>query len=124
MIDNKNMNIYFDPFDVPDSAFMTGTTVWEKCRAGTMSPGSFGIPDGRNWMGGWDFVLNQAVNDFLNLNKREFLPWGGIELTEKGYANLKPDKIELINKCSSFAHPGNDNFKEMRELYLSEKAFR
>ncbi len=124
MINNKNMNIDFDPLDVPDTAFLTGTLAWEKCRVGELNPNTFGIPDGRNWMGGWDFVLNQAVNDFLNINKREFLPWGGIDLGEKGYNNLSTEEIELVNKCSSLVHLGNESFNEMRDLYLSEKAFQ
>jgi hypothetical protein len=65
------LGIDFDPTDLPDGAFLTGGTAWERCRAGAADPQRFGILD----MHGWWFIQGNVVRDLLALAKIEVLPW-------------------------------------------------
>jgi hypothetical protein len=65
----REWQIDFDCLDLPPGTFMTGAKAWQLCRAGKLNPGRFGVGGNREWVGGWNFVLNELVLDLMALNK-------------------------------------------------------
>jgi hypothetical protein len=65
------LGIQFDPFNLPEGAFLTGGQAWQICRAGKADPDDFGIFD----MHGWNFIAGDLIRDALALRKFEILPW-------------------------------------------------
>lgn len=63
--------IGFDPYDLPEGAFLTGGEAWLRCRSGLEDPERFGVGEMR---GAW-FVAGNVVRDLAALNKVELLPW-------------------------------------------------
>lgn len=106
--------------DLPDGVFKSGATVWRQCRNGEANPAHFGI-SGDRWYGGWDFVLNEIVLDFLALNKIELMPWDGNDLSEKGFDRLSENDFELLDQIAKFDETGNERFREMREFYKANR---
>lgn len=115
-------NIRYDPFDLPGTEFLSGADAWRLCRSGKKSPRQFGIM-GSTWIGGWDFILNEIVLDFLALNKHEMLPWDEIGLSEKGMKNLTGEEKTLLDKLAGMLETGKEIFPEMRELFLTNERF-
>lgn len=67
----KLFGISFDPLDLPDGAFLTGSEAWQRCRRGEDDPMRFGIMDMR---GSW-FIAGNVVRDLAALHKVELMPW-------------------------------------------------
>jgi hypothetical protein len=109
--------------DLPDGAFLTGAEAWRMCRNGKKPPGHFGIWGGE-WIGGWDFVLNELVLDFDSLNKVESLPWDEVGLTQKGYTNLTESELELLDSTAEAALEDDVAFGRIRELFRSRPELR
>lgn len=72
-------------------------------------------------MGGWDFILNEMVLDFMALNKIELLPWDGNKLSEKGIKWLRNKEYTLLDEASEIVIAGNESFHEMRAYFKSNK---
>lgn len=116
----KRWNINFNNLNLSQDVFLTGVEVWKLCRLGKKNPNHFGIK-GDKWFGGWDFVLNEMVLDYMALNKIELLPWDGNKLSEKGIDRLKENDFELLDRASALAIAENDSFTEMRTFYKNNK---
>ncbi len=116
----ENFSVPARHLDLPDSVFKSGAQVWHDCRSGEANPSHFGI-SGDRWYGGWDFILNEIVLDFLAMNKIELLPWDGIKLSEKGSHRLTETELILLDQVAGFDEAGNDDFSEMRQFYKSNK---
>ena len=116
----RGLNITFNSLDLPEGTFLTGADVWRFCRSGDADPTHFGIK-GDGWLGGWDFVLNELVLDFMALNKVELLPWDGNRLSERDISRLRKDEFLLLDRAAELANRGIDSFQEMRELYQGNK---
>lgn len=116
----EKLSVPASNLDLPDSVFKSGATVWRECRNGEANPAHFGI-SGDRWYGGWDFVLNEVVLDFLALNKVELLPWDGNRLSEKGYDQLIETELQLLDRAAGLAEAGSDSFIQLRSLYLKNK---
>lgn len=67
----KLFGIAFDPLDLPEGAFLTGSEAWQRCRRGEDDPERFGIMDMR---GSW-FIAGNVVRDLAALHKVELMPW-------------------------------------------------
>jgi len=119
---NNKFSVPASNLDLPDSVFKSGAQVWKECRNGEADPTHFGI-SGDHWYGGWDFVVNEIVLDFLALNKIELLPWDGNKLSEKGYDKLNRNDFILLDKAAKFSKADNENFKKMRSFYKTNKKF-
>lgn len=65
------LNIDFDPIDVPRGQFIVAGKAWKMCRQGQTSPQQYGIFD----MHGWWFIWGNVVRELLAINKIELLPW-------------------------------------------------
>jgi len=79
---------------------------------------------GNGWSGGWDFVLNEMILDFMALNKTELLPWDDTELSGKGFNRLTREEYVLLNKASRLILAGDSSFPDMRALFQANTKFR
>jgi len=109
--------------DLPQDTFLTGAEAWRLCRFEGKSPVHFGIWGGE-WIGGWDFVLNELLLDFNALNKVESLPWDGTELGEKGYARLSASELSLLDRIADGVVEGDAAFERIRDLFKSDPGLR
>ena len=116
-------NTRYNYLDLPENAFLTGSDTWKSCRAGEKNPDHFGIM-GDQWIGGWDFVLNEMILDFMALNKVESLPWDDNRLTKKGYRRLKVKESALLDKAAELVSSGDESFHEIRSLYKNNKSLQ
>lgn len=84
----------FDPFDVPDGAFLDAADAWLDCRAGKRDEDQFGFSD--HWKG-LDSLKSALLRDFDSLNRAELLPWDafGELMAAKGSALSETDLAEL-----------------------------
>lgn len=88
----------FDPLDLPEGTFLTGSEAWQRCRRGEDDPMRFGIMDMR---GMW-FIAGNVVRDLAALHKVELMPWdvwGAMDklpdaLTDKVAAAVVGDRQE------------------------------
>lgn len=119
----KGMHIDFNSLDLPRNIFITGTEAWQACRSGMENPYHFGVM-GNHWDGGWDFVLNEMVLDFMALNKTELLPWADTRLSGKGFNHLTRDEYTLLDEASKVSMAGDDSFDTMRRLFKSNKKLK
>jgi hypothetical protein len=94
-IQQRELNIKFDPLDVPRDQFVVGGQAWQMCRTGGVDPEKFGIFE---WHGMW-FVRGNLVKDLAALNKIELLPWDGWGLGDKDEQALTPVDSRLIWRC-------------------------
>lgn len=94
----------FDPLDLPDGAFLTGSEAWQRCRRGEDDPERFGIMDMR---GLW-FIAGNVVRDLAALHKVELMPWD-----VWGAIDKLPD--ELMDEVAAAVVEGRPD--DMRRLY-------
>ena len=68
---------------------------------------------------------DNAVRDFMSLNKLEVLPWDSNEFM-KGYFNRLPNSEEcaLLDRVADITTAGNNSFSEVRTLYESNSSLR
>jgi hypothetical protein len=103
---------------------MTGAKAWQLCRAGKLDPGHFGVGGDGEWVGGWNFVLNELVLDLMALNKLELLPWDGNALSETDFDRLNDAELALLDRVAQLIEAGDNAFPEIRSLYESNSALR
>lgn len=121
-LQQRALEIRFDPLDVPYDRFVTGGKAWLMCRRRQENPDKFGIFD----MHGMGFIRGDLIRDFLSFNKVEILPWDawGLiakedkDLTEEDMALL--DRIAELTLCDTGSLDPTPAFTEMRTLFESE----
>jgi len=112
----KELNIQFDPLDVPRDQFIVGGQAWQMCRTGGADPEKFGIFE---WHGIW-FVRGNLIRDFLSFNKVEILPWDG------GWGYLQDEtemEAELMDHLAALTLAGDEAFAEIRTMYEQDSRF-
>jgi len=112
----KELNIQFDPLDVPRDQFIVGGQAWQMCRTGGADPEKFGIFE---WHGIW-FVRGNLIRDFLSFNKVEILPWDG------GWGYLKDEtdmEADLMDHIATLTLAGDEAFAEIRTMYEQDSRF-
>lgn len=114
-LQQKALNISFDPLDMPEGQFVTGGLAWELCRRGEANPDDFGIFD----MKGWDFVKNDLLLDLRSLNGIELLPWDVCGLATIPYVECTTDHLELLDRSALLTLAGNDSFEALRAIYTA-----
>jgi hypothetical protein len=88
------LGIQFDPFNLPEGAFLTGGQAWQICRAGKADPDDFGIFD----MHGWNFIAGDLIRDALALRKFEILP--GPSLEDNPPASVV-ERVDRLAACTA-----------------------
>ena len=112
----EQLEIDFDPLDMPPGRFVTGGEAWQLCRSGEQDPDKFGILDMR---GIW-FVRGDLIRDYLALNKIEILPWDG----GWGFlANETDMAAEVMDRIADLTLAGDEGFADLRSTYRSDGRF-
>lgn len=114
------LQIRFDPLDVPDDQFLTGGRAWLMCRAGQADPEQFGIAD----MHGMWFIRGDLLRDFLALNKIETLPWDGWGLIYKDEKEITNEDRGFLDHVAALTKAGDAQFAQIRSLYESDERLR
>ena len=65
--------IEFDPTDVPRDRFLIAGDAWQRCRAGTADPGTFGLTVTDEF--GYWWIAANMMRDAAALGNVELLPW-------------------------------------------------
>jgi hypothetical protein len=110
------LNIDFDPLDLPPGAFWPGGRAWLTCRANEADPDDFGIFD----MHGMGFIRGNVVRDFLALNKIEILPWDlrGIMALEDGA--LTEDDLAWLDDLATLTMADYASFNTIRQRFTHD----
>lgn len=115
----REMQVAFDPLDVPRDQFIVGGAAWKMCRSGAADPDSFGIFD----MHGLDFVRADLILDVAALNKVELLPWDcwGMIL----HPSLDdPSDLALLDRLAELTSGDVPDFEQVRQCYESDPRLR
>ncbi|HJW39981.1 MAG TPA: transglutaminase domain-containing protein, partial [Rhizomicrobium sp.] len=114
------LRLDFDPLDVPRDQFVIAFDAWQKCRAGTADPATFGIFQEK---GMW-FIAGNVVRDFAALNNMEMLPWDVWGAMVKPDEEFTPQKLALFDRLATLCADPDAHFDKLRKLYASDAALR
>jgi hypothetical protein len=112
----NEMNVPFDPLDVPRDQFIVGGAAWKMCRFEGADPDKFGIFD----MHGLWFVRGDFVRDVAALNKVELLPWDCWGLINGTDDEISPEDIAFLDHLAELTSGDVPNFEEVRSIYESD----
>jgi hypothetical protein len=73
-LQREALKLDFDPLDIPDGGFLTGSEAWQLIRSGQADPDSFGFSGDPDLRGQW-FVAGSVILDRGALAGVETLPW-------------------------------------------------
>ena len=119
----REMQVSFDPLDVPRDQFIVGGQAWKMCRSGAADPDSFGIFD----MRGLGFIRGDFIRDVAALNKVELLPWdcwGLILKYEMDDNQLEAADLALLDQLAELTGGDVPDFERVRSLYESDPRLR
>lgn len=119
----REMQVGFDPLDVPRDQFIVGGRAWQMCRSGAADPDSFGIFD----MRGLGFIRGDFIRDVAALNKVELLPWdcwGLILKYEMDDNQLEAADLALLDQLAELTGGDVPDFERVRSLYESDPRLR
>jgi hypothetical protein len=111
----KEMNIPFNPLDVPRDQFIVGGKAWQMCRSGEADPESFGIFE----MHGLGFVRGDFVRDVAALNKVELLPWDCWGIIEYPEENSKVD-LAFLDHVAALTSSDVPDFEQVKAIYEAD----
>lgn len=106
-LQQKALQIHFDPFDISENYFITGPKAWLLCREGRLNPELFGIL--RWW--GYDYLRCNLIldaNSLLNVPMHPWDMWEGYkslsieEWTEEDYMVMDELSILDLNVDNNF----------------------
>jgi len=113
----QELDVGFNPLDVPRDQFIVGGKAWLYCRNGEADPDSFGIFDLR---GLW-FVRGNLIRDIAALNKVELLPWDGWGLIDCKDESISHEELTLLDNISSMTSDEVDFFS-VRDAYETNES--
>ncbi len=119
----KEMQVAFDPLDVPRDQFIVGGAAWKMCRSGAADPDSFGIFD----MRGLGFIRGDFIRDVVALNKVELLPWdcwGLILKYQMDDNQLDAADLALLDRLAELTSGDVPDFEQVRQSYESDPRLR
>jgi hypothetical protein len=114
------LSVDYDPLDMPEGKFLTGSEVWTLCRVGQVDPDLCGIGDTK---GLW-FVAEDALRDLMALNKIEVLAWDCNELMGSIGEGFTEAHYALLDSIAELAPGHTIRFSEARALYKSNPSLR
>jgi hypothetical protein len=116
-VQRRELDLDFDPLDLPEGRFLSGGEAWQLCRSGRADPDLFGILE---YWGAW-FVRNNVVRDLAALNKVELLPWDAWGLMETHDVHDEQGD-ELVDQVATATC--SDDWHAIRDLYDVEARLR
>lgn len=105
------LRLDFDPLDVPEGRFLSGSEAWQRCRRGEDDPARFGIADMR---GSW-FVAGNVIRDLAALNKVEPLPWDTWGMMDPTVGAVDDERTAVLDEVAAVVVDGTS--EEWRDLY-------
>ena len=117
------MNVPFDPLDVPRDQFVDAGQAWGMCRQGQAEPRQFGIFD----MHGWWFIWGNVVRDLLAFNKVEILPWDiipGCMAHDLSAPLATGSELALYDGVAALTMAGDCAFPKLRAIYDNDPRFQ
>jgi hypothetical protein len=108
----QELDISFNPLDVPRDQFIVGGKAWLACRNGETDPNDFGIFDMR---GLW-FIRGNLIRDIAALNKVELLPWDGWGLIDREEESISQEELILLDEVASKTFDEVD-YSVVRDMY-------
>ena len=112
-VQRATLHITFDPLNVPSEQFIIPAVAWERCRAGTADPETFGIFD----MNGLWFVASNLIRDVAWLNKHEMLPWDVWGAMPKPDEPFDDERLAFFDRLAALTRDPDSTFDELREVY-------
>lgn len=112
----SDLNVIFDPLDVPRDQFVVAGQAWQNCRHGQANPHQFGIFD---WHGWW-FIWGNVGRDLLAFNKIELLPWDILPncmTHELDDPTTTGSELAFCDGISSFTLAEDLAFSQLRAIY-------
>lgn len=119
-LQRSELNLEFDPLDVPRDRFVIAGEAWSRCRAGDADPAAFGIFDMR---GSW-FVAGNLLRDLAALNSMEMLPWDVWGAMTGPDAHPGEERLELFDRLATLTRAPDASFAELRGLYQGDDRLR
>jgi hypothetical protein len=121
-LQQRQLQLDFDPLDVPRDRFITGGRAWKMARAGVADPETFGIHD----MHGLWFIRGNLVRDVAALNKVELLPWDvwGLAYVEGGDEAVGSDDLAALDEVAALSGGDVPDFERLRERYETDERWR
>lgn len=116
----RALQLDFDPLDQPPGKFLSAGETWQRCRARTADPASFGIFDES---GLW-FIAMNLVRDFAALNNMEMLPWDNWGAMPQPEEEISPDGLAHFDRLSALTTDVDERFGELRALYQYDAGLR
>lgn len=113
------LNIDFNPYDVPSTHFITAGRAWQMIRQNKADPNKFGIFKYRGEM----FIAGNLQRDLLALNNIELLPWDLWGYLHKRYIQLTKADLKLLDEIAIITQLGDTGFPLVRQLYKDNKQF-
>lgn len=102
----------FNPYDMPEKAFLSASRVWKMIRQGDADPNLFGVYKTSEIKGDW-FVRNYVFGELAHLNKHELLLW---DLW--GAVSINPDvHFDLADQVAGLVLQGNAAFEGWLEIF-------
>ncbi|MBN2471660.1 MAG: transglutaminase domain-containing protein [Anaerolineae bacterium] len=119
-LQRREMNIPFDPLDMPPGQFVSGGRAWQLARDEGEDPDKFGIFE----MHGLWFIRGNLVRDIAALNQLPLLPWDSWGAADEPDEALSADDLALLDRAAALSLAGNDSFAEMQALYTGDARLR
>jgi hypothetical protein len=95
-LQQRALNLRFDPLDMPPGAFVTGGEAWLMARRGEADPDCFGIFEYK----GMDFIKGNLLRDLAAFNKFEVLPWDFWGWLERPAAEMPEADLALLDQAA------------------------
>ena len=95
-LQQKALNVRFDPLDMLPGKFVTGGEAWLMARHGHADPDCFGIFEYK----GIDFIKGNLLRDLAALNKFEVLPWDFWGWVERPTAEMSPEDLAFLDQTA------------------------
>lgn len=110
VLQQRTLELPFDPLDVSENYFITGPRAWLLCREGSFNPELFGI---FKWWG-YDYLRCNLILDVNSLLKMPMQPWD----MWVGYKSLPIEEwtekdYKVMDDLSILALNGDNNFEAL-----------
>ena len=120
-LQQKALQITFDPLDVGETDFINGPRAWIMCRAGKADPELFGI---FQWWG-YEYLRCNLILDANSLLKMPMQPWDQWE----GYKDLPMEEwteadFAVMDELASLALAIDDDFEAFAEFVRGNDKIR
>jgi hypothetical protein len=119
----KELNVKFDPNDVPRDQFIVAGEAWQMARNGVIEPDQCGIFE---WHGWW-FIWGNVIRDLLSFNKIELLPWDiipGCMTHDLDEPLVKGAELAFYDSIANLTMAGDIAYPVLKAIYQYDSRFQ